>query len=53
MKKALIVFGGWPGHEPEKCNEILSKFLNSSAAGFVEFEQIYIYIKFQIEIDQS
>ena len=29
MKKALIVFGGWPGHEPEKCNEILSKFLNS------------------------
>ena len=29
MKKALIVFGGWPGHEPEKCNEILSKFLIS------------------------
>ena len=29
MKKALIVFGGWSGHEPEKCNEILIKLLNS------------------------
>ena len=29
MKKALIVFGGWSGHEPEKCNEILTKLLNS------------------------
>ena len=27
MKKALIVYGGWPGHQPEKCNEILTEML--------------------------
>src|SRR6056300_252634 len=27
MKKALIVYGGWPGHEPEKCTEILTEML--------------------------
>ena len=29
MKKALIVYGGWPGHEPEKCTEILTEMLES------------------------
>ena len=27
MKKALIVYGGWLGHQPEKCNEILTEML--------------------------
>ena len=27
MKKALIVYGGWPGHEPEKCTEIIKGML--------------------------
>ena len=27
MKKALIVYGGWPGHEPEKCTQILTEML--------------------------
>ena len=27
MKKALIVFGGWPGHEPEICSKIISGWL--------------------------
>ena len=27
MKKALIVYGGWPGHEPEKCTEIIRGML--------------------------
>jgi type 1 glutamine amidotransferase len=27
MKKALIVWGGWAGHEPEQCAEIIRGFL--------------------------
>ena len=27
MKKALIVYGGWSGHEPEKCTEIIKGML--------------------------
>jgi len=27
MKKALIVSGGWPGHEPEKCAEVVRAML--------------------------
>lgn len=27
MKKALIVFGGWDGHEPEKCADIAANIL--------------------------
>jgi uncharacterized protein len=27
MKKALIVCGGWPGHEPEKCAQIVQTLL--------------------------
>jgi type 1 glutamine amidotransferase len=27
MKKALMVWGGWPGHEPKKCVDIFAPFL--------------------------
>jgi type 1 glutamine amidotransferase len=27
MKKALIVYGGWPGHEPEQCAEVVRDML--------------------------
>jgi type 1 glutamine amidotransferase len=29
-KKALFVFGGWKGHEPEKCRDIFVPFLRES-----------------------
>ncbi|MCB9147447.1 MAG: ThuA domain-containing protein [Caldilineaceae bacterium] len=32
MKKALIVWGGWEGHEPKKCSDIFAPLLE--AAGF-------------------
>jgi uncharacterized protein len=32
MRKALIVWGGWPGHEPEKCSVIIAGMLEQ--AGF-------------------
>lgn len=32
MKKALITWGGWAGHEPEKCTEIFAPILKE--AGF-------------------
>ena len=27
MKKALIVYGGWPGHEPEQCAQVVRDML--------------------------
>ena len=30
MRKALIVWGGWSGHEPEKCARILADMLENS-----------------------
>ena len=27
MRKALIVWGGWDGHEPEQCAEIIAGWL--------------------------
>jgi type 1 glutamine amidotransferase len=29
MKKALIVWGGWPGHQPEQCAHIVSDMLQA------------------------
>lgn len=30
MKKALIVWGGWDGHEPEKCGKIAAELLKAA-----------------------
>ena len=32
MKSALFVWGGWEGHEPQKCVEILAPLVE--AAGY-------------------
>ena len=32
MKKALLVWGGWDGHEPKQCVDVFAPIL--SAAGF-------------------
>jgi len=29
-RKALFVYGGWPGHEPEKCRDVFVPFLRES-----------------------
>jgi type 1 glutamine amidotransferase len=31
MREALIVWGGWSGHEPEQCAQILAKILESQS----------------------
>ena len=30
MKKALFVWGGWDGHEPEQCVNIFAPFLEEN-----------------------
>ena len=40
MKKALIVFGGWPGHEPEICSKIIS--------GWLEKDGYEVRIEYQV-----
>ena len=29
MKRALMTWGGWPGHEPEQCVQIFAPFLRA------------------------
>src|SRR4029077_9912741 len=31
MREALIVWGGWSGHEPEQCAHILARMLESQS----------------------
>ena len=31
MKKALMVWGGWEGHEPKQCVEIFAPLLRTAA----------------------
>ncbi len=39
MKQALIVWGGWSGHEPEQCAAVLSDMLREE--GFKEVSMFY------------
>jgi type 1 glutamine amidotransferase len=32
QKTALIVWGGWEGHQPEQCAEIIEQFLIENAS---------------------
>lgn len=35
MKKALILWGGWDGHEPEKCSNIIAKWLGGKGFNII------------------
>lgn len=53
MKKALIVWGGWEGHEPKLCTEIFSPMLR--ARGFdvtiSDTLDIYLNTEFMLALD--
>jgi hypothetical protein len=34
MKAALLVWGGWAGHEPEKGARLFATFLEGQGSGF-------------------
>jgi type 1 glutamine amidotransferase len=42
-KKVLFVFGGWKGHEPEKCRDIFVPWLESEGAEVILSDSLDIY----------
>ncbi len=42
-KKVLYVYGGWDGHEPEKCRDIFVPWLKSEGAEVFVFDQLTCY----------
>lgn len=47
MKKALIVWGGWDGHEPEQCAELFEAFLKQ------ENYEVHVSDKLDIYTDEA
>jgi type 1 glutamine amidotransferase len=42
-KKVLFVFGGWKGHEPEKCRDIFVPWMESEGAKVILSDSLDIY----------
>jgi len=42
-KKILVVWGGWPGHEPKQCADILVPWLQSAGAEVFVFDNLSCY----------
>ena len=43
QKKALLVWGGWNGHEPKKCVEIFAPWLESAGFNVTISDSLGIY----------
>ena len=43
MKKALMVWGGWDGHEPKQCVDVFAPVLEGE--GFIELDSDRIPVK--------
>lgn len=44
MKKALMVWGGWPGHEPKQCVDIFAPFLEEKGYGVEISDTLDVYL---------
>ena len=44
-KKVLYVWGGWMGHEPDKCRDIFVPWLQSEGADVLVSDTLDAYIK--------
>ncbi len=42
-KKVLLVYGGWKGHEPKKCVDILQPWMEAEGASVDVFDNLEIY----------
>ncbi len=43
MKRAIMVWGGWEGHEPKKCVDIFAPFLESKGYKVEVFDKLDVY----------
>ncbi len=44
MKKALLVWGGWPGHEPKQCVDIFAPFLEEEGYDVEISDTLDVYL---------
>jgi type 1 glutamine amidotransferase len=44
MKKALMVWGGWPGHEPKQCVDIFAPFLEEQGYDIEVYDTLDAYL---------
>ncbi|MFO7622306.1 MAG: ThuA domain-containing protein [Bacteroidales bacterium] len=50
-KKVLYVWGGWMGHEPDKCRDIFVPWLQSEGADVTVSDTLDIYLKMDLQKD--
>lgn len=50
-KKVLFVWGGWMGHEPDKCRDIFVPWMESEGAAVTVSDTLEVYTKFDLKND--
>jgi len=50
-KKILFVWGGWMGHEPDKCRDILVPWMKSEGADVIVSDTLDAYLKYDLKKD--
>lgn len=50
-KKVLFVWGGWMGHEPDKCRDIFVPWMKSEGAEVTVSDTLEAYVKFDLKKD--
>ena len=50
-KKVLFVWGGWMGHEPDKCRDIFVPWLKSEGAAVTVSDTLEAYTTFDLKVD--
>jgi len=50
-KKVLFVWGGWMGHEPDKCRDILVPWMISEGAEVTVSDTLEVYVKTDLKKD--
>jgi len=50
-KKVLYVWGGWMGHEPDKCRDIFVPWIKSEGAEVTVSDSLEAYTKFNLKTD--
>jgi type 1 glutamine amidotransferase len=50
-KKVLFVWGGWMGHEPDKCRDIFVPWMESEDAGVIVSDTLDVYVRMDLKKD--
>jgi type 1 glutamine amidotransferase len=50
-KKVLFVWGGWMGHEPDKCRDIFVPWIKSEGAEVIVSDTLEAYTKYDLQKD--